>query len=133
MTIYHFPIAEAAQPATLPVAAEETALLLPLSGRTAEALRDRARSFAHFIRTKHAVTASNIAYVAATRRQHFEHRLAVVGTRREELSSLLWTLSPKTRIRLICWPAACAPLTGRKWLSSVRGKARNGGAWVANF
>ena len=83
------PIAEAAQPATLPVAAEETALLLPLSAGTAEALRDRARSFAHFIRTKHAVNASNIAYVAATRRQHFEHRLIVVGTRREDFFSAL--------------------------------------------
>ena len=32
---------------------------------------------------------SDIAYVAATRREHLEHRLAVVGTRREELFSAL--------------------------------------------
>ncbi len=35
------------------------------------------------------MAASDIAYMAAVRREHLEHRLAVVGKRREELSSAL--------------------------------------------
>jgi acyl transferase domain-containing protein len=65
----------------------EAPLLLPLSGHTAEALRDRARSLAHYIRTKRDVAASDIAYMAAARREHLEYRLAMVGMRREDLSS----------------------------------------------
>ena len=67
----------------------ETPLLLPLSGHTTEALRDRARSIAYYLKTKHDVAIGDIAYTIATRRDHLEHRLAVVGTRREELFSAL--------------------------------------------
>ena len=84
------PIPAALRPATSPIASVAAApLLLPLSGHTAEALRDRARSTAHYIRTKHDVPASDVAYIAAARRTHLEHRLAVVGTRRDELISAL--------------------------------------------
>ena len=67
----------------------KTPLVLPLSGHTKEALRDRAQSIAYYLKTKHDVAIDDIAYTVATRREHLEHRLAVVGTRREELSSAL--------------------------------------------
>ena len=64
------PIPAVSRPATSPIAsaAAEAPLLLPLSGHTAEALRDRARSIAHYLRTKHDVPASDIAYTVAARR-----------------------------------------------------------------
>ncbi len=84
------PIPGTLQQATAPITlAGEKPLLLPLSGHTVEALKDRARSLAHHIRTKHAVAVHDIAYTAAARRDHLEHRLAVVGARREDLSSAL--------------------------------------------
>ena len=67
----------------------ETPLLLPLSGHTTGALRDRTRSLAYYLNTKHDVAVSDVAYTLATRREHLEYRLAVVGARREELSSQL--------------------------------------------
>jgi len=67
----------------------KTPLILPLSGHTKEALRDRAQSIAYYLKTKHDVAIDDIAYTVATRREHLEHRLAVVGTRREELFSAL--------------------------------------------
>jgi acyl transferase domain-containing protein/acyl carrier protein len=84
------PIPGTLQQATAPITlAAEKPLLLPLSGHTVEALKVRARSLAHHIRTKHALAVHDIAYTAAARREHLEHRLAVVGARREELSSAL--------------------------------------------
>jgi acyl transferase domain-containing protein len=67
----------------------KTPLLLPLSGRTKEALQNRARSVADYLKTKHDVSVDDVAYTVATRREHLEHRLAVVGTGREELASAL--------------------------------------------
>jgi acyl transferase domain-containing protein/acyl carrier protein/ubiquinone/menaquinone biosynthesis C-methylase UbiE len=84
------PIAEGPSQQIEPVALpEETLLLLPLSGHTPEALRDRARTLAHFLRTRKEIPTSDIAYTLAARREHLEHRLAVVGVQREELPSIL--------------------------------------------
>jgi acyl transferase domain-containing protein/acyl carrier protein/2-polyprenyl-3-methyl-5-hydroxy-6-metoxy-1,4-benzoquinol methylase len=84
------PIPSGMEQATSPTAsAKEATLLLPISGHTEKALRDRARSLAHFMRTKQDLAARDIAYVAALRREHLENRLVVVGTRREELVSAL--------------------------------------------
>jgi acyl transferase domain-containing protein/acyl carrier protein/SAM-dependent methyltransferase len=69
--------------------ATEPPLLLPLSGHTLQALRDRARSISAHIRTSDNRDVRDIAYVAAARREHLEHRLALVATRGEELSSAL--------------------------------------------
>jgi acyl transferase domain-containing protein/acyl carrier protein len=81
------PIPTTPRPATSLIASmtEEVPLVLPISGHTPEALRDRARSIAHHLRTKRNVPASDIVYTAAACREHLEHRLALVGTRREEL------------------------------------------------
>jgi acyl transferase domain-containing protein/SAM-dependent methyltransferase/acyl carrier protein/NADP-dependent 3-hydroxy acid dehydrogenase YdfG len=75
-----------AGPIVLPA---ETPLLLPLSGHTTEALRARARTLAHCLRTREDLTASDIVYTLATRRAHLEHRLALVGMGREEFSTAL--------------------------------------------
>ena len=105
------PICEAQDQQIEPIALPaETPLLLPLSGHTTEALRDRARSVAHCIRTKHEVAATDIAYMATARREHFEHRLAVVGTRREELfSSLEAFAKDQDAVNLV---TGCARSTG---------------------
>ena len=79
--------AEQVQATSLITSAAEAPLLLSLSGHTAEALRDRARSLAVYLRANVDVGASDIAHMAAARREHLEHRLAVVGTGREELAS----------------------------------------------
>jgi acyl transferase domain-containing protein/acyl carrier protein/SAM-dependent methyltransferase len=68
--------------------AAETPLLLPLSGRTVEALRDRARSIANYLKTKQDVAVDDVAYTLAARRDHLEYRLAAIGTRRELTSTL---------------------------------------------
>ena len=84
------PISEARHQLLEPVALPaEIPLLLPLSGHTKEALRDRARSIANHLRTKHDVAVEDVAYTVATCREHLEYRLAVLGTRREELLSAL--------------------------------------------
>jgi acyl transferase domain-containing protein/acyl carrier protein/SAM-dependent methyltransferase len=80
------PLGDTTAPSALALAKP---LLLPLSGHAAEALRDRARSVAHHMRTKREVATCDIAHTAATRREHLEHRLAVVAERREELVSAL--------------------------------------------
>jgi acyl transferase domain-containing protein/NAD(P)-dependent dehydrogenase (short-subunit alcohol dehydrogenase family)/SAM-dependent methyltransferase/acyl carrier protein len=73
--------------------AVEEPLLLPLSGHTGKALRDRARSVAHHIQTKRDLPVYDIAYTAAVRREQLEHRLAVVATRRDELVSALFAFA----------------------------------------
>jgi len=84
------PIPGAPQQAISPIASSaEAPLLLVLSGQTAKALQDRARFLAKYLQTNRDVATSDIAYVAAVRREHLEHRLALVGTRREELCSAL--------------------------------------------
>jgi acyl transferase domain-containing protein/acyl carrier protein len=75
---------------TLPA---ETPLLLPLSGRTKEALRDRAGSIANHLKTRQDVAVEDVVYTLATRREHLEYRLAAIGTKREELVSALETFA----------------------------------------
>jgi acyl transferase domain-containing protein/acyl carrier protein len=74
------------EPMALPA---ETPLLLPLSARTIEALRDRARSIAKHLKTRQEVAVDDVVYTLATRREHLEYRLTAAGTRREELVSAL--------------------------------------------
>lgn len=69
--------------------AAETPLVLPLSGRSSKALKDRAQSMAEYLRTSLEVEIRDIVYTAAVRREHLDHRLAVVGTGRQELASAL--------------------------------------------
>jgi acyl transferase domain-containing protein/acyl carrier protein/SAM-dependent methyltransferase/NADP-dependent 3-hydroxy acid dehydrogenase YdfG len=84
------PISVGPPQSTEPVALlAEAPLLLPLSGHAPEALRERARTLADCLRTRPDLVVGDIANTLATHRAHLEHRLAVVGTRREELSSML--------------------------------------------
>ena len=79
------------------------------------------------------MAASDIAYTAATRREHLEHRLAVVGTRREELFSALEAFAKdQDPVNLVTGRVRSTD-SADKWLSSAPGKVPNGGAWVANF
>lgn len=82
------PAARVQAPLPRPSKAEKP-FLVPLSGHTAEALRDRAQSVGRHIRTRRDLSANDIFYTAAGRRDHLDYRLAVVATGREELASAL--------------------------------------------
>ncbi|HYH45753.1 MAG TPA: acyltransferase domain-containing protein, partial [Thermoanaerobaculia bacterium] len=66
---------------------EGRAELVPLSTRTLEALRDLARLTAGQAREPAAGTLSDLAWTAAVRRGHHEHRLAAVVRSRAELAA----------------------------------------------
>ena len=74
MMIFHFPFSK--QPAARPDfdLAAETPLLFPLSGHTAEALKDRARSMAEYLRTSREVAIGT----SFTRRQRVGSTLSIV-------------------------------------------------------
>jgi acyl transferase domain-containing protein/NADPH:quinone reductase-like Zn-dependent oxidoreductase len=65
--------------------------LLPISARTPEALQDFARRYQGFFREANGEQAKlyNVCHSAATRRDHYEERLAVVAGTREEFSERL--------------------------------------------
>ena len=94
------------EPIALP---EERTLLYPLSGHTPEALRDRARNLAHYLRTRQELPTSDLAYTLTACRGHLEHRLAVIGVRRKELPSVLQAFAD-----------------GRNPVQVVTGKVRSG-------
>jgi acyl transferase domain-containing protein len=71
-------------------AAESTCqgvLVLPISGHTEQALRERVRGLRVFIDTINLdrATLCGVCYAAALRRSHHQHRMAVVGDSREDL------------------------------------------------
>ncbi len=76
--------------ASFPASAE--ACLLTLSARSPEALDELARAYRAYLTPGGLGTAfalEDICFSAATRRQHHEHRLAVVGTSHEEMATAL--------------------------------------------
>ena len=81
--------APAAPPAEAEVVA--TAHLLPLSAHSPEVLEDTARAYIGFLRTEEGALTSlqDICYTAGARRTHHAHRLALVGSSREQLAEHL--------------------------------------------
>jgi acyl transferase domain-containing protein len=69
-------------------AAPEVSRILPLSAHRPEALRALAESWVRFLGETPAPAAA-LCYTAAERRSHHEHRLAVVGTSKEDLRARL--------------------------------------------
>lgn len=65
--------------------------LLPISARTPQALEDFARLYRDFLGKENSgpVHLYSVCHSAATRRDHYEERLAVTGATREELSEKL--------------------------------------------
>jgi acyl transferase domain-containing protein len=65
--------------------------LLPISARTPQALQDFARLYRDFLGEENQgpIDLYSVCHSAATRRDHFEERLAVTGATREELSEKL--------------------------------------------
>ncbi|WP_438004841.1 beta-ketoacyl synthase N-terminal-like domain-containing protein [Sorangium sp. So ce321] len=85
-------ILEEAPPSAAASAGEAPVVLLPLSARTPEALLAAARALRDLLRepvTGASPRLSDIAYTASVRRSHHSHRLAVVGSSREELAASL--------------------------------------------
>ncbi|UQA61058.1 type I polyketide synthase [Polyangium aurulentum] len=67
----------------------ESAHLIPLSAKSPEALLALAQAHAERLSALDHDSLADIAYTASVRRMHHDHRLAVVGRTREELSALL--------------------------------------------
>jgi acyl transferase domain-containing protein/acyl carrier protein len=65
--------------------AGETEMLLPLSARSPEALREQARGYSEYLAGSLCPPLRDVAFTAAVRRSHHEHRLAVVGRDRREI------------------------------------------------
>jgi acyl transferase domain-containing protein/acyl carrier protein/SAM-dependent methyltransferase/NAD(P)-dependent dehydrogenase (short-subunit alcohol dehydrogenase family) len=63
--------------------------LLPLSGHTNSALRDRAQSIAEYLRTHPGTSLDDVLSTLSMGREHLEHRLAAVGARCEQLIPML--------------------------------------------
>ncbi|MGP3974372.1 acyltransferase domain-containing protein [Streptomyces sp. 8N114] len=68
---------------------QERAELLVLSGRTREALHEAASTMADHLLVQRDVALHDICYTAGARRDHHEHRLAVVASSREEMAESL--------------------------------------------
>jgi len=85
------PISGPAVPVGMPFEAskQKTPWLLPLSGQTTTALRDRARSIAECLRTRPETSLDDFIHTLGATREPLEHRLAVVGVDREKLTSTL--------------------------------------------
>jgi len=64
---------------------EEQPYLLTLSAKSETALQELARCYAGYLKTHPEVELGDICFTAYTGRTHFEHRLAVVGSSREEM------------------------------------------------
>jgi acyl transferase domain-containing protein/acyl carrier protein len=72
--------------------ATATAHLLPLSAHSTEALEGAMRAHLEFLRVgEGAASLQDVCYTAGARRSHHDHRLAVVGSSREELAERLET------------------------------------------
>jgi len=72
-----------------PETASEVVHLLPLSARSPEALREMAARFQSLLESPSAPALPDLAYTAACRRSHHDHRLAVVGQTQAELARKL--------------------------------------------
>lgn len=68
---------------------EASTCLLPLSAKTPDALRDLARAFHEMLISAQSPRLTDIVHTASARRSHYLHRLAVVGSSREEVARQL--------------------------------------------
>ena len=99
----HVVLEEAPQlPQSLPKASSPLGnkFLLPISARTPEALKDFARLYRDFLgdESREQSQLYDVCHSAATRRDHYEERLAIVAATREECGKLLgYFLDRKSR------------------------------------
>ncbi|MEU7256426.1 SDR family NAD(P)-dependent oxidoreductase [Streptomyces rimosus] len=85
----HVVLEQHVEPKAPEPAVPSAGLVWTVSGRTEDALRAQAARLLAFAESGHAPSAEGLAYVLATRRTHFRHRLAVPGRDRAELISAL--------------------------------------------
>ena len=88
----HVVLEEAPPRAAPPPAGAELPLLLPLSARTPAALSAQAQAYGRLLAeapSEASESLLDIVHTASVRRSHHEHRLAVVGSSREELGAAL--------------------------------------------
>ncbi|MCC7361295.1 MAG: type I polyketide synthase [Anaerolineales bacterium] len=86
-------VVEEAPPVAPAEVSAPPAVLLPLSARTPAALRRQARRFAAALAEHAGWPPAEVAYTAARRRAHYEHRLAVVGASPAALAEQLAAFS----------------------------------------
>ncbi|HVK68946.1 MAG TPA: beta-ketoacyl synthase N-terminal-like domain-containing protein, partial [Polyangium sp.] len=84
----HVVLEEAPVTAALP-AAEDGMMLLPLSAKSPEALVALAETYRSFLTEPPSEPLRDIVYTASVRRAHHAHRLALLGSSREELCASL--------------------------------------------
>ncbi|MEN2423977.1 SDR family NAD(P)-dependent oxidoreductase [Streptomyces rimosus] len=85
----HVVLEQHVEPEAPESAVPSAGLVWTVSGRTEDALRAQAARLLAFAESGDAPSAEGLAYVLATRRTHFRHRLAVPGRDRAELISAL--------------------------------------------
>jgi acyl transferase domain-containing protein/SAM-dependent methyltransferase/acyl carrier protein len=87
------------KPPTETTAAAQPARLVPVSGRTPEALHASALNLADFLTSETGKSArfDDICYSASVRRSHFEHRAAFAVSSHEELASALRSFAATTK------------------------------------
>ena len=88
-TNVHLILEAAPPPPERPAPAEPTPVGLPLSARSAAALKRLAGRYAEHLRAHPAERLGDVAHTASTGRAHFAHRLAVVGSNAAEVAERL--------------------------------------------
>lgn len=87
---------------------DRTHHLLPISAVTPDALRAQAQRYSDYLRQQPTIALADVCHTAATGRQHFAHRLALVVTSNNEAVQQLTTLVQ-----------AATELGGNKWPPKV--------------
>ena len=77
---------ETQQPAESP---ETSWYVLPLSAKNSDALVLNAENYQSFLQTNATVSLRDVCYTAGTRRDHFDHRLAIIGRSGPEMARQL--------------------------------------------
>ena len=132
-TIAHMILEEAPWRAEAVGATTESALpvLLPLSAKSAEALRALTQTYRTYLREEaNAASVQDIIYTASVRRSHHEHRLSVLGSNRAEITEALEAFLNKTSHPRLTWGHAplgerprvvfVFPGQGSQWLGMGR-------------
>ncbi len=89
----HVILEEAPKRTTTAPTKESSAYLLPLSAKSPAALNALIRSYAEWFAGTEHIALPDVAYTAATRRSHHDHRVALVGRNQSDFAKLLADLT----------------------------------------
>lgn len=96
----HLILEEAPPSKTVPAIADGAPHVLPISARSAESLALMAKQYQERLASTNVTSLGDLCFTAATRRTHYEHRIAAVGRTPDELSqSIAKQLSKQSIVR----------------------------------